>query len=83
MSLTRNDVEKFTLSYTKEMMHFVTIELFEKQNEFRKIASFGVTGDDPGNPYSRKQARRLSKDIETLHKDYRLLSNGYENKLGR
>jgi len=67
----------------KEMLEIVTDQIIDKQNEFRKLASFGVGGDDPGNPYSRKQARHLSKAIEGLHKEYRLLSNGYDNKLGR
>ena len=83
MQITRSEIEGFSLEHIKQLMGVITEKIFLKQNEFRRLASLGVRGDDPGNPYNRKHARRLSKGIEGLHKEYRLLSNGYDNALGR
>jgi hypothetical protein len=78
--LGRKDLTELSVGDLRGLLQAKTMEIIEAQEEFRREADFGIT-DSPRTFYARKVNRQLSMSLSRLHKEFRLISNAYDNAL--
>lgn len=80
--LDRKKTQELSIAELKGLLQSKTMEIITAQEEFRKEADFGIT-DNPRSAFIRKANRRKSMDLSLLHKEFRIISNAYDNALRR